>query len=114
MRDTSSVPRVPWYDFWRERERVYFSDIMTNNSLLTLNVDFYLIWLSCLCIDGIAEINNLFVLALVTSYFSECLVFTFLTAKGNISFVLSFLVHLTANLLLSIDLLAFKVLRFVR
>ena len=52
----------------RERERVYFSDIVYNNSLLTWCCDLYFNLFSCLCIVGIAETANLLVLAFVTVY----------------------------------------------
>ena len=60
---------------------------------------------------GMAELANLLVFALVTKYFSGCLVFTLLRFRfsGNISLVFSCFVHFSANLLLRIDLLDLSV-----
>ena len=93
---------------------MYFSDIICNNSLFTLYSCLYYNLFSCLCMVGIADAANLLVLALVTQYFSGFLVFTVCSDKGNMSDVMSFLVHLSANFLLSWALLAFNVWRFVR
>ena len=78
----------------KERERVYFIDIVYNNSLLTWNYNIYFSLFNCLCIVGIADIASLFVLAFVTRYFSEYLVFTLCSDRGNMSHSRSFCVHL--------------------
>ena len=69
---------------------------------------------NCLCIVGIADLANLLVFALVTEYFSDCLVSILVWFSGNISQVFfSLFVHFMANFRLRNDLLALSVCRFV-
>ena len=57
---------------------------------------------------GMAKLGNLLVLAFLASY-NWFLVLIFWSLRGNISQVLSFLVHFTANVMLSLAFLAFSV-----
>ena len=116
------VPRRRIIERERERERIYFSDILYDNSLLTIRIkrtinhccqDFMTASFRSLCIVGIAEFANRSVFAWVTTYFSFFLVLTVLGLRGNISCVNLFFVHLMANLFMRVILLVFNVCRLV-